>query len=311
MSQSFDVTAFGRVAVLYGGRSAERAVSLKSGAAVLEALQQAGVDAFAIDVGDDVLARLCEQRIDRAFIALHGRGGEDGTIQGLLECAGIPYTGSGVLASALAMDKLRTKQIWHSVGLPTPRHAALVSEDDCHQAAKELGFPLIVKPANEGSSIGMAKVDDLDALLAAWQEAREFDSQVLVEQWISGPEFTVAMLGDEVLPPIRLATNNTFYDYEAKYLSNDTKYEIPCGLDADKEAELRNLTVRACQTLGVTGCGRADIMQDAQGDFWFLEVNTVPGMTDHSLVPMAAKAAGLDFTALVLTILADTLQARG
>ncbi len=311
MSQSFDVKAFGRVAVLYGGRSAERAVSLKSGAAVLEALQQAGVDAFAIDVGNDVLARLCEQRIDRAFIALHGRGGEDGTIQGLLECAGIPYTGSGVLASALAMDKLRTKQIWHSVGLPTPRHAALVSEDDCYQAAKELGFPLIVKPANEGSSIGMAKVNDLDALLAAWQEAREFDSQVLVEQWISGPEFTVAMLGDEVLPPIRLATNNTFYDYEAKYLSSDTKYEIPCGLDADKEAELRSLTVRACQTLGVTGCGRADIMQDAQGNFWFLEVNTVPGMTDHSLVPMAAKAAGLDFTALVLTILAGTLQARG
>lgn len=311
MSQSFDVQAFGRVAVLYGGCSAERAVSLKSGAAVLEALQQAGVDAFAIDVGDDVLARLCEQHIDRAFIALHGRGGEDGTIQGLLECAGIPYTGSGVLASALAMDKLRTKQIWHSVGLPTPRHAALVSEDDCHQAAKELGFPLIVKPASEGSSIGMAKVDDLETLLAAWQEAREFDSQVLVEQWISGPEFTVAMLGDEVLPPIRLATNNAFYDYEAKYLSNDTQYEIPCGLAADKEAELRRLTVRACQTLGVTGCGRADIMQDAQGNFWFLEVNTVPGMTDHSLVPMAAKAAGLDFSDLVLTILAGTLQTRG
>ena len=220
------------------------------------------------------------------------------SIQGLLECAGIPYTGSGVLASALAMDKLRTKQIWHSVGLPTPRHAALVSEDDCHQAAKELGFPLIVKPASEGSSIGMAKVDDLETLLAAWQEAREFDSQVLVEQWISGPEFTVAMLGDEVLPPIRLATNNAFYDYEAKYLSNDTQYEIPCGLAADKEAELRRLTVRACQTLGVTGCGRADIMQDAQGNFWFLEVNTVPGMTDHSLVPMAAKAAGLDFSDL-------------
>lgn len=309
MSQSVDVKAFGRVAVLYGGRSAERAVSLKSGAAVLEALQQAGVDAFAIDVGDDLLARLCEQHIDRAFIALHGRGGEDGTIQGLLECAGIPYTGSGVLASALAMDKLRTKQIWHSVGLPTPRHAALASEDDCHQAAEELGFPLIVKPASEGSSIGMAKVDDLDALLAAWQEAREFDSQVLVEQWVSGPEFTVAMLGDEVLPPIRLATNNAFYDYEAKYLSNDTQYQIPCGLDADKEAELRRLTVRACQTLGVTGCGRADVMQDAQGNFWFLEVNTVPGMTDHSLVPMAAKAAGLDFSALVLTILAGTLQA--
>lgn len=311
MTQSLDVKAFGRVAVLYGGRSAEREVSLKSGAAVLAALQEAGVDAFAIDVGDDVLARLCEQQIDRAFIVLHGRGGEDGTVQGLLECAGIPYTGSGVLASALAMDKLRTKQIWHSVGLPTPRHAALATESDCHAAAAELGFPLIVKPASEGSSIGMAKVDDLEALLAAWQEARKFDPQVLVEQWISGPEFTVAMLGSDVLPPIRLATNNAFYDYEAKYLSNDTQYQIPCGLAENKEAELRNLTERACQTLGVTGWGRADVMQDAQGNFWLLEVNTVPGMTDHSLVPMAARAAGLDFTALVLSILASTLQARG
>lgn len=311
MTQSLDVKAFGRVAVLYGGRSAEREVSLKSGAAVLAALQEAGVDAFAIDVGDDVLARLCEQQIDRAFIVLHGRGGEDGTVQGLLECAGIPYTGSGVLASALAMDKLRTKQIWHSVGLPTPRHAALATESDCHAAAAELGFPLIVKPASEGSSIGMAKVDDLEALLAAWQEARKFDPQVLVEQWISGPEFTVAMLGSDVLPPIRLATNNAFYDYEAKYLSNDTQYQIPCGLAENKEAELRNLTARACQTLGVTGWGRADVMQDAQGNFWLLEVNTVPGMTDHSLVPMAARAAGLDFTALVLSILASTLQARG
>ncbi len=311
MKQSVDIQALGRVVVLYGGSSAERKVSLKSGEAVLAVLQKAGVDAFGIDAGDDLVARLCEEPIDRAFIVLHGRGGEDGTVQGLLECAGIPYTGSGVLASALAMDKLRTKQIWHSVGLPTPRHAALVTEQDCHLAAEQLGFPLIVKPANEGSSIGMAKVDDLEALLAAWQDARQFDPQVLVEQWITGPEFTAAMLGDEVLPPIRLATNNAFYDYEAKYLSDDTLYQIPCGLDADKEAELRSLTARACQALGVTGWGRADIMQDAQGDFWLLEVNTVPGMTDHSLVPMAARAAGLDFTELVLSILAGTLQVRG
>ena len=311
MKQPIDVATFGRVAVLYGGRSAEREVSLKSGAAVLAALQAAGVDAFAIDVGNDLLMRLNEQQIDRAFIVLHGRGGEDGTVQGLLECAGIPYTGSGVLASALAMDKLRTKQIWQSVGLPTPRHAALVNEEDCHLAAEQLGFPLIVKPANEGSSIGMAKVDDLDSLLAAWQEARQFDSQVLVEQWISGPEFTIAMLAGEVLPPIRLGTSHAFYDYDAKYHSNDTQYQIPCGLAADKEAELRDLTARACQTLGVTGWGRADVMQDTQGKFWLLEVNTVPGMTDHSLVPMAARAAGLDFTALVLAILAGTLQARG
>ena len=311
MNQPVDVQAFGRVAVLYGGRSAEREVSLKSGAAVLAALQAAGVDAFAIDVGADLLMRLCEQKIDRAFIVLHGRGGEDGTVQGLLECAGIPYTGSGVLASALAMDKLRTKQVWHSVGLPTPRHAALVNQEDCHVAAEQLGFPLIVKPASEGSSIGMAKVDNLETLLAAWQEARQFDSQVLVEQWIAGPEFTIAMLAGEVLPPIRLGTSHAFYDYEAKYHSNDTQYQIPCGLDAVKEAELRELTARACQALGVTGWGRADVMQDAQGDFWLLEVNTVPGMTDHSLVPMAARAAGLDFTALVLTILAGTLSVRG
>ncbi len=311
MSQVVDVKALGRVAVLYGGRSAEREVSLRSGAAVLAALQGAGVDAFAIDVGDDLLARLCEQKIDRAFIVLHGRGGEDGTVQGLLECAGIPYTGSGVLASALAMDKLRTKQVWHSLGLPTPRHAVLTSELDCQQAAEQLGFPMIVKPANEGSSIGMAKVDDLAALVVAWQGACQFDSQVLVEQWISGPEFTVAILGDEVLPPIRLGTNHAFYDYEAKYLSNDTQYQIPCGLDAEKEAELRDLTARACQSLGVVGWGRADVMQDGEGKFWLLEINTVPGMTDHSLVPMAAQAAGLDFTALVLRILADTLQARG
>lgn len=311
MSQVVDVKALGRVAVLYGGRSAEREVSLRSGAAVLAALQGAGVDAFAIDVGDDLLARLCEQKIDRAFIVLHGRGGEDGTVQGLLECAGIPYTGSGVLASALAMDKLRTKQVWHSLGLPTPRHAVLTSELDCQQAAEQLGFPMIVKPASEGSSIGMAKVDDLAALITAWQGARQFDSQVLVEQWISGPEFTVAILGDEVLPPIRLGTNHAFYDYEAKYLSNDTQYQIPCGLDAEKETELRDLTARACQSLGVVGWGRADVMQDEEGKFWLLEINTVPGMTDHSLVPMAAQAAGLDFTALVLRILADTLQARG
>lgn len=311
MSQTLNVKALGRVAVLYGGRSAEREVSLNSGAAVLKALQTAGVDAFGIDVGDDLLQRLCEQQIDRAFIVLHGRGGEDGTVQGLLECAGIPYTGSGVLASALAMDKLRTKQVWHSIGLPTPRHATLSSEADCQQAAQDLGFPLIVKPANEGSSIGMAKVDDLAALLVAWQAAREFDSQVLVEQWITGPEFTVAVLGEQVLPPIRLATNNAFYDYEAKYLSNDTQYQIPCGLAADKEAELRELTARACQALGVTGWGRADVMQDSQGEFWLLEVNTVPGMTDHSLVPMAAQAAGLDFTQLVLSVLAGTLQVRG
>ncbi len=311
LHSSLDPKAFGRVAVLFGGKSAERAVSLKSGAAVLEALQSAGVDAFGIDVGDDFLQRLAAEKIDRAFIVLHGRGGEDGSMQGLLECAGIPYTGSGILASALAMDKLRTKRVWLSLGLPTPAHATLASEEDCHAAAAELGFPLFVKPAHEGSSIGMAKVADVEALIAAWKDASRYDSQVLVEQMIDGPEYTVAMLRGQVLPPIGLGTPHTFYDYDAKYLANDTQYRIPCGLSADKEAELKALTARACEAVGTQGWARADVMQDANGQFWLLEVNTVPGMTDHSLVPMAARAAGLDFQQLVLAILADSVEARG
>lgn len=302
--------AFGRVAVLYGGRSAEREISLKSGAAVLEALQAAGVDAFGIDAGNDLLQRLGSERIDRAFIVLHGRGGEDGSMQGLLECAGIPYTGSGILASALAMDKLRTKQVWQSLGLPTPRHAVLASEADCRAAAEQLGFPLIVKPAHEGSSIGMAKVGGIAELIAAWRAASAYDSQVLVEQWIQGPEFTVAILRGEVLPPIGLGTPHSFYDYDAKYLASDTQYRIPCGLDADREQELKTLCAKACEAVGIRGWARVDVMQDAEGAFWLLEVNTVPGMTDHSLVPMAARAAGLDFQQLVLAILDDSLEAR-
>ncbi|HEY1026390.1 MAG TPA: D-alanine--D-alanine ligase [Pseudomonas sp.] len=311
LHSTLDPRAFGRVAVLFGGKSAEREVSLKSGNAVLGALQAAGVDAFGIDVGDDFLARLNSEKIDRAFIVLHGRGGEDGSMQGLLECAGIPYTGSGILASALAMDKLRTKQVWHSLGLPTPRHAVLSSHADCEAAAAELGFPLIVKPAHEGSSIGMAKVESVEALIAAWQDAARYDSQVLVEQWIAGPEYTIAVLRGQVLPPIGLGTPHTFYDYDAKYLADDTQYRIPCGLSAEKEAELKELTARACEAVGTQGWARADVMQDANGQFWLLEVNTVPGMTDHSLVPMAARAAGLDFQQLVLAILADSVEARG
>lgn len=270
LHSTLDPKAFGRVAVLFGGKSAEREVSLKSGNAVLSALQAGGVDAFGIDVGDDFLARLNSEKIDRAFIVLHGRGGEDGSMQGLLECAGIPYTGSGILASALAMDKLRTKQVWHSLGLPTPRHAVLTSRADCEAAATELGFPLIVKPAHEGSSIGMAKVDSVEALIAAWQDAARYDSQVLVEQWIAGPEYTIAVLRGEVLPPIGLGTPHTFYDYDAKYLADDTQYRIPCGLSAEKEAELKELTARACEAVGTQGWARADVMQDASGQFWLL-----------------------------------------
>ena len=311
LPSTLDVKAFGRVAVLYGGKSAEREVSLKSGAAVIGALTEAGVDVVAIDVGDDLLARLQSEKIDRAFIILHGRGGEDGSMQGLLECLGIPYTGSGILASALAMDKLRTKQVWQSLGIPTPRHAVLASESDCLRASTELGFPLIVKPAHEGSSIGMAKVNSEQELVAAWQEAAKYDSQVLVEQWIHGPEFTIAVLRGQVLPPIALGTPHVFYDYDAKYIANDTQYRIPCGLDSAKEQELIDLTARACDAIGIEGWGRLDVMQDEQGRFWLLEVNTAPGMTDHSLVPMAARAAGLDFQQLVLAILADSVATRG
>ena len=311
LPSTLDVKAFGRVAVLYGGKSAEREVSLKSGAAVIGALTEAGVDVVAIDVGDDLLARLQSEKIDRAFIILHGRGGEDGSMQGLLECLGIPYTGSGILASALAMDKLRTKQVWQSLGIPTPRHAVLASESDCLRASTELGFPLIVKPAHEGSSIGMAKVNSEQELVAAWRDAANYDSQVLVEQWIHGPEFTIAVLRGQVLPPIALGTPHVFYDYDAKYIANDTQYRIPCGLDSAKEQELIDLTARACDAIGIEGWGRLDVMQDEQGRFWLLEVNTAPGMTDHSLVPMAARAAGLDFQQLVLAILADSVATRG
>ena len=311
LHSTLDVKAFGRVAVLYGGKSAEREVSLKSGAAVIDALTTAGVDVVAIDVGDDLLERLQSEKIDRAFIILHGRGGEDGSMQGLLECLGIPYTGSGILASALAMDKLRTKQVWQSLGIPTPRHAVLASESDCLQASTELGFPLIVKPAHEGSSIGMAKVNSAQELVAAWQDAAKYDSQVLVEQWIHGPEFTIAVLRGQVLPPIALGTPHVFYDYDAKYIANDTQYRIPCGLDSVKEQELIDLTARACDAIGIEGWGRLDVMQDEQGRFWLLEVNTAPGMTDHSLVPMAARAAGLDFQQLVLAILAESVATRG
>lgn len=300
-----DVKAFGRVTVLYGGMSAEREVSLKSGAAVLAALQSAGVDAYGIDAGEDLAARLIAERPDRVFIALHGRGGEDGSLQGLLECLRLPYTGSGVMASALAMDKLRTKQVWQSLGLPTPAYAVLRSEQECVGVVERLGTPLISKPIHEGSSIGMARVDSLADLQQAWQQARQYDDVVLVEQWITGAEFTVSILDGKVLPAIRLSTPNIFYDYDAKYLASDTTYQCPCGLSPEREAELAELCLRAFDAVGCHGWGRVDVMQDADGNFYLLEVNTSPGMTDHSLVPMAAMAAGMTFTDLVLAILAS------
>ncbi|MEH6389042.1 MAG: D-alanine--D-alanine ligase [Pseudomonas profundi] len=295
---------FGKVAVLYGGTSAERKVSLKSGAAVLEALRGAGVDAYGIDAGADLAQQLIANRPDRVFIALHGRGGEDGSLQGLLESLKIPYTGSGVMASALGMDKLRTKLIWRSLELSTPEHALLRDRADCPSIIDSLGTPLIVKPVHEGSSIGMAKVNNLAELEQACDEARAYDDQTLVEQWITGAEFTVAILDGRALPAIRLSTPHSFYDYDAKYLANDTQYQCPCGLPADKEAELAELCLQAFHAVGCRGWGRVDVMQDQAGRFYLLEVNTVPGMTDHSLVPMAAAAAGMTFTDLVLAILA-------
>ena len=303
-----DVSVFGRVAVLFGGSSAERAVSLKSGAAVLAALQAAGVDAYGIDAGPQLAEQLLSERPDRVFIALHGRGGEDGSLQGLLESLRIPYTGSGVMASAIGMDKLRTKQIWQSLGLPTPAYAMLRDGEQCAEIVERLGTPLIIKPLHEVSSIGMAKADSLEQLQDAWQGAQSYDSEALVEQWIQGAEFTVAVLDGQALPPIRLRTPHTFYDYEAKYQANDTQYLCPCGLPPEQEAQLKALSLRAFEAVGCKGWGRVDVMQDEQGNFYLLEVNTVPGMTDHSLVPMAAKATGLSFGDLVLAILAGTLN---
>jgi D-alanine-D-alanine ligase len=308
-SETRPVSDYGRVAVLMGGWSAEREVSLKSGAAVLAALQRAGVDAHGIDAGRDILAVLERGRFDRVFIVLHGRGGEDGVIQAALELLDLPYTGSGVLGSALGMDKLRCKRLWLGAGLPTPDYAELRSVAECAETAQRLGLPLAVKPATEGSSIGITKVTSLDQLTAAWQAAAEFDPVVLAEHWVEGGEYTVAVLGEAALPAIRLETPRSFYDYEAKYLAEDTNYHCPCGLEPGRERELAGLALEAYRAVGASGWGRVDVMMDAAGGLWLLEVNTVPGMTDHSLVPMAARAAGLSFEALVLRIL-DTSFAR-
>lgn len=298
----------GKVAVLYGGVSSERPISLNSGKAVFDALQRQGVDVELVDVDADFLSTLSARRAgasawQRAFIVLHGVGGEDGVMQAALQMAGIPYTGSGVLASALGMDKWRTKQVWQAQGLPTPGYVLLNEETDWQAALETLGGVAIVKPACEGSSMGMRKVNSAQQLEDAWRNAVGFAGQVLAERWINGSEYTVAILGERVLPVIRLVTDRDFYDFEAKYLSNTTRYLCPCGLDADQERQLQTLAQRAFAAVGCTGWGRVDVMADADGHFHLLEVNTVPGMTDHSLVPMAASAAGMDFDALVLEIL--------
>jgi D-alanine-D-alanine ligase len=299
----------GRVGVLFGGLSAEREISLQSGAAVIAALVEAGVEHVAIDVGDNILADIQAANIDRAFIILHGPVGEDGRIQALLEFLNIPYTGSDVASSALAMDKLRTKQLWRGVdvngeqGLPTPEFAVLNQGSDFAKVLAKLGGEVMVKPANEGSSIGMSRVNSAVALQAAFQKAAHYQGSVLVERLIVGAEYTVAIMDGEALPPIKLETDHSFYDFNAKYIAEDTRYLCPCGLTAEKEVELKTLALNAFNAVGCRGWGRVDVMADAQGNFYLLEVNTAPGMTSHSLVPMAAKAIGLSFTELVLTIL--------
>ena len=293
---------FGKVAVLFGGKSAEREVSLNSGSRVLAALLRRGVDAHAFDPAERKLDDLAA--FDRAFIVLHGCYGEDGTIQGALELMGIPYTGSGVMASAVGMDKWRTKLLWRAAGLPIPEYAMLKADSDFAEIEKALGLPLFVKPACEGSSIGISKVKRAGDLQAAYVEAAKHDALVIAERAILGGEYTIAILGGEALPIIKIEPVTEFYDYEAKYLRDDTAYRCPCGLPAEREAELQRQAVDAFHVLGGRGWGRVDFLMDEAGNAYFLEVNTSPGMTDHSLVPMAARVAGIPYGELVLRVLA-------
>jgi D-alanine-D-alanine ligase len=296
-------SSFGKVAVLLGGRSAEREVSLRSGGMVLAALRRRGVDAHAFDPRDAGLEQLIAQRFDRVFIALHGRFGEDGTVQGALEYLGLPYTGSGVMGSALAMDKWRTKLLWQAAGVSTPPYERLTPQTNFAEVGSRLGLPLMVKPAREGSSIGMSKVESLERIQSAYELAAEYDEVVIAERFIEGCEVTAAIIGDEALPLIRLETPRTFYDYEAKYFAEDTRYICPSGLPHAQEQAVQQQALAAFRLLGCTGWGRVDVMVDRAGTPYLLEVNTVPGMTDHSLVPMAARARGIDFDELCLRIL--------
>ena len=292
---------FGKVAVLLGGRSGEREVSLKSGAAVMAALLRSGVDAYAFDPAHRPLHEL--EVFDRVFIALHGRYGEDGTIQGALEIMDIPYTGSGLMASSVGMDKWRTKLLWRASGIVTPDFALIDADSDFSKVEAKLGLPLFVKPANEGSSIGISKVKQAGQLRAAYELAAKSDPLVLAERCVGGGEYTVGILGDNALPVIRIVPANDFYDYEAKYLRDDTQYLCPCGLPPEKEAQIRTEALQAFRIVGGRGWGRVDFLMDETGQHYFIEVNTSPGMTDHSLVPMAAKAAGIGFDGLVMKIL--------
>ena len=306
-----DARAFGRVAVLLGGDSSEREISLLSGNAVLAGLMRRGVDAHAFDPKERALTELLDERFERVWIALHGPGGEDGTVQGALEFLGVPYTGSGVMGSAIGMDKLASKRLAQSIGVATAYFVVLTGPEDFDSALEQLGLPLIVKPATQGSSVGMTKVTRAADLPAAYQAAAALETSVFAEPWITGGEYTVAILKDRALPSIRIETPRTFYDYEAKYFRNDTRYLCPAGLSAMAEEHLANLALAAFGAIGAGGWGRADFMMDETGRPLLLEVNTVPGMTDHSLVPMAARAVGIDFDELVWQVLeTSTTRAR-
>jgi D-alanine-D-alanine ligase len=299
---------FGKVAVIMGGTSAEREVSLMSGAGVLAALQSQGIDAHAFDPAEKPLIALKEEGFDRAFLILHGRGGEDGTIQGALEFMGVPYTGCGVMASAIAMDKWRTKLLWEAAGLPVPEYRIVDSAAELVRAAEELGLPLFVKPASEGSSVGVVKLKSLADIDAAWAEVSRHDSVVLAERNIGGGEYTCAVLGGKALPSVRIIPQTEFYDYEAKYFRDDTEYRCPAGLSEDKEALARSLAEKAYRVLGANGWARIDFLTDDDGTIYLLEANTAPGMTSHSLFPMAARESGLSYEELVVQILTTTLE---
>ena len=308
MSKKFRKSDYGKVAVMMGGTSAEREISLESGMAVYAALVRSGIDAHVLDAQSDVLKMLYEENFDRVFIALHGRGGEDGKMQGALEILQIPYTGSGVLGSALAMDKSRTKNIWQSQGLPTPPFTELNKNSDWRAIADRLGLPMMIKPVHEGSSFGASKVVKMEELEQAWKTASQYDDRVMAERWITGSEYTVPILNGLALPIIRLVTPRTFYDYEAKYVSESTQYICPCGLDKKQEKILGNLALTAFSALEASGWGRIDLLMDEDNQPWLIEANTIPGMTSHSLVPMAAKQAGMNFDELAIEILNTSMK---
>jgi len=302
----YQALEFGKVAVLMGGESAEREISLESGIAVHSALLKIGVDSHTIDYQKDSFEQLTNNNFDRVFLALHGRGGEDGTIQKKLESIGLPYTGSGSSSSALAMDKIKSKSIWRDGGLSTPNTIEINKNTNWDNVVEQIGLPIMVKPVREGSSFGAAKVEQKENLFSAWENASQFDDRVMAESWVQGSEYTVPILNKMVLPMIKLETKQEFYNYDAKYIDKDTKYICPCGLDKVLESSIGEISKKACELLGVSGWGRVDLMVDANKQEWLIEVNTIPGMTSHSLVPMSAKKAGISFEQLVTQILATS-----